>query len=107
MLYTDVTGAQLIEATRQAAANDPDHTVNTCRYADTEGNPSCLVGRAFHALGVDLLTLPAEAIDTIMEETGTASEAEIAWLSIAQLRQDEEYQWDEAVAEADDTITSV
>ena len=108
MLYTEVTGEQLIAATRLVASRQPDKVVSRCQYSTGNGKiPVCLIGHAFHELQVPLSTLPNEPIDVIMGETGMATVKQTKWLEKAQLIQDSEFTWAEAIASADAAVAKM
>lgn len=120
------TTADLIKAIRELATGDPDFVYQVpglspaCRYAH-EGKASCIVGQAFHSLGVPIeeielwdpstlcepsgfrhgLTL-MDIIDTKLSLPEQAWSSDYWWVSYVQNNQDSGWSWGAAVRMADE-----
>jgi hypothetical protein len=108
-----VTGAQLIQAVREVAAERPETVIDRCVYFDPRWHdPVCLIGVALAKLGVtpehiDMSVNNLCGVQSLARTgpesslTIDASASELWWLDLVQGEQDAQKTWDRAVARAD------
>ncbi|GAA2294375.1 hypothetical protein GCM10010149_47940 [Nonomuraea roseoviolacea subsp. roseoviolacea] len=114
-----ITDAQLIDAIKTVAAENPDRvytspehmsTTGTCFYvhrdeATDELSPGCLVGAALHRLGVPLETLQrnedTNAFNLLSKLFPMLTTQTCSFANSAQMDQDGGRSWGEAVAYAE------
>lgn len=119
-----ITGEQVLEALKEVVAGKEKYyykdTHTSCKYADADGNPSCVVGHAIFKLDPDLFqkikqieakegSFPiTRLLNWYAEEIGTDSDgllpisvvaAEL--LEYAQFSQDGGHSWGTALEEAE------
>lgn len=110
-MTTDVTINQLIAKVREIAAKRPDFVYevpdggDVCQYVHEDGEPGCIFGHAFTALGVEPDQLAK--LDGVGVITGVLDKLEIehteeerAWCAMVQSLQDTGDPWGEAVSES-------
>lgn len=113
MAHQAHSASDLIRAVREVAADNPDRIYQApdpqvCEYADTAGNPLCLIGHALHRLG--RLEQAAnvgneENIAAILvydwQDEVKSTRTQRDWLHSVQKAQDTLQPWGEAVRTAD------
>lgn len=99
--------SSLIEAVRKAADDYPERISGRAEYRHTNGRPICIVGHAFHSLGVKI---PFEQNGTKVfrldfDQLGIGKPSrpgQLEWLDSVQEWQDANINWRDSIDKADD-----
>lgn len=109
-----VSAALLVAEVRKIAEATPDYTYSSldggafvCVYMDKAGQPSCIVGKALHAVSPEDFALVGAKYNSQhpgylwVEGVIDGDDDDMSWLMDAQAAQDLGVPWGSAVAQAD------
>ena len=113
MEISNLDVALLAEHVRKYAEAEP-HMVMVCMYFHDSGQPACIVGHAMALQGITRADLEGDdgerngtyIVTMLSDVLNDDNRVAAAWIGRVQSRQDQGYNWAEAVAHADSTIST-